>query len=336
MTVTRRQFLLGGLALIGAPQLARAASPGGAPDGGAAFRALYARYCQAYVKNGQVVDPENGGVTHTEGLGVTMLFAAHAEDKPTFEACWTFAQRLRRDDGLFSWKWLGGAIADHNNASDGDIYLAWALLVGAQRFRQPGYQAEALRLMTAIKAKLVCPTKHGLVLLPGATGFTRDAQPPIVNLSYWVFPALVAFNQVAPAPEWDGLIRSGLLLAEVAYFGKYQLPVDWMQLTDPVKPAAGWPPLFGYDAIRIPLYLRWAGYAAHPALKRFKGYSAVMGHSLPGSYQTMTDQAAPYKEQGFDGVVRLVQEQPVLAGAVKSYYGTSLTLLALLAQAAGL
>ena len=63
-----------------------------------------------------------------------MLFAVAANDKDTFDALWHWTQRtLMREAG-----YLAGAtdlvdnssscIDDPNNASDGEILIAWALL----------------------------------------------------------------------------------------------------------------------------------------------------------------------------------------------------------------
>jgi hypothetical protein len=47
-------------------------------------------------------------------------------------------------------------------------------------------------------------------------------------------------------------------LLDNSAFGAYQLPPDWLLFGNhEFKIADGWPPYFGFDAIRIPLYLAW-------------------------------------------------------------------------------
>ncbi len=38
-----------------------------------------------------------------------------------------------------------------------------------------------------------------------------------------------------------------------------RLPSDWISLKYGVQPAAGFPKRFGYDVVRVPLYLAWGG-----------------------------------------------------------------------------
>ena len=44
------------------------------------------------------------------------------------------------------------------------------------------------------------------------------------------------------------------------HFGPAKLPTDWISLHDATpRPADGFPQTFSYNAIRIPLYIAWAG-----------------------------------------------------------------------------
>src|SRR5215469_10711553 len=84
--------------------------------------------------DGRVIDEDSDpkGVTHTEGQGYGMLLAEAVGDRERFDLLWQWTQNnLRRPDGLFSWKFAacgeqGDCITDKNNASDGDILIAWA------------------------------------------------------------------------------------------------------------------------------------------------------------------------------------------------------------------
>ena len=61
------------------------------------------------------------------------------------------------------------------------------------------------------------------ILLPGIAGFKR-ADGVVVNISYYVFPALAHFERLVPAPEWYRLRRDGLDLIDDARFGRWGLP----------------------------------------------------------------------------------------------------------------
>jgi endo-1,4-beta-D-glucanase Y len=99
-------------------------------------------------------------------------------------------------------------------------------------------------------------------MLPAVTGFSEEDRPdgPIINLSYYVFPALARLPLVAPELDWTGIAQTGLDLLKVTRFGPSRLPSDWISARNgDFKPADGFPPQFSYNSIRIPLYMIWAG-----------------------------------------------------------------------------
>ncbi len=212
---------------------------------------------------GNVVDNSSGAVSHSEGQGYGMLLAAAAGDRATFDRMWTWTKSSlqRRGDALFSWRWdpARNVVTDPNNAADGDILIAWALAEGADLWREPAYEAAAAAIAADIGRKLIATApKIGPVLMPGAFGFAAGDQPdgPVVNLSYWVFPAFGRLKQLAPEHDWDGLKRSGLAIAD-SFAGA---PADWISLAGGrIHPAQRFPALSGYDALRVPLYLAMSG-----------------------------------------------------------------------------
>lgn len=301
------------------------------------FDAVWTAFKAAHVRAGQVTDSFSG-IAHSEGQGYAMLFSVWAGDFATFKEVWAFTRKLQRPDGLFSWRWESGKVTDPNNATDGDIYIAWALLEAAQRFGDAAYKQEALRVLDAMKALRVM-TKHGEVFLPGLAGFV-DPENSLVraNLSYWVFPAFDAFRQVHDAPFWSKLIDTGLRLQGYSFFGRHQLPADWVVLADPVVPY-GAPPKFGYDAIRVPLFLAWAKKIDHPALARFKAFAK--SPEFPAVVTLNNDAAKVEKAPSFalvgQVVERIGKEKYLAPGTVipPDYYGKALMLLAQRALASG-
>lgn len=211
--------------------------------------------------DGRVIDTGQNNISHSEGQGFGLLLATAANDRAAFETMWAWTQKNLgvRTDGLFAWRWEPGkGVTDPNNATDGDLFIAWALQRAADKFKQPAYKDQSAALSKAIRGRMVVDgTPWGTVIKPGAVGFDTP-QGPIVNLSYWVFPAFDALNAVDPHPQWDALTTSGLRLVEIARFGRWQLPPDWLLLVNPLQLSPNHAPRYGYDAVRIPLYLYWA------------------------------------------------------------------------------
>ena len=227
--------------------------------------------------DGRVVDDVNGHISHSEGQGYGLLLAVLAHDKTTFDRIWGFTQRelLVRDDGLAAWRWDPDSnphVTDINDASDGDILIAYALALAAEAWPSPDYEKAARELATAIGRVLVKRVGDLTVLMPAAKGYGAAERPdgPVVNLSYWIFEALPVLGRLAPDTDWSALGDSGHKLLFAARFGPAQLPSNWISLKSAAPaPAAGFDPEFGYDAIRIPLYLLRAQAADRSLLEPF-------------------------------------------------------------------
>lgn len=260
-----------------APQDACAAAPDRAAEvawGAGAWDAYKARFLAS---DGRITDDGNKGISHTEGQGYGMLLAAFANDRAAFEKIWGFASRelYVRKDGLAAWKWepdQSPHTPDQNNATDGDLLIAWGLADAGARWKEPKFTASAKQIALAIGRNAVGSSSLGPILRPGAVGFgVLDSDDgPVVNLSYWVFPAFDALKTVAPEVNWSDYRASGLALLAASRVGVTQLPADWTSLHEvKPQPAKHFPAVFGYNAIRIPLYLAWAGLADAEKLAPF-------------------------------------------------------------------
>jgi endoglucanase len=287
---------------------------------------------------GRVVDNANGGISHSEGQGYAMLIAERLDDRPTFEALWRWTQSnlLVRGDGLSAWRWGPQAphVADHNNATDGDLLIAWALAEASDRWHVSEYRQPAKQIVEALAANVVISSRFGPILLPASTGFAGKDQPdgPVVNLSYWLFPAFKSLRAVSDAIDWDALTATGRTLIGLSRFGPRRLPSNWISLARAQpEPASSFPAVFGYDAVRIPFYLAWGEPADRDLLKSF----------LPLDLSVIDVKTASPSEKlsdpDYGAIASLVEcvgsHSPVQWKAFhgESYYPASLYLLALIA-----
>lgn len=216
-----------------------------------------------FAENGRIIDTANKNISHSEGQGYGMLFAVFADDKKVFARLWDWTRSvLQRDDRLFSWRYSPcpsqnqDCIDDRNNATDGDILIAWALFEAAERWKMPEYRAQALSIVESIENKLIRNQFGYTLLLPGEYGFDDDESRLQINLSYWVFPALIKFEQVTQRPIWRALIDSGETLIQKAQFGRWKLNPDWVMISDQGFDFDGaLSQEYGYNACRVPIYL---------------------------------------------------------------------------------
>lgn len=234
-------------------------------------------YRQKFVTpEGRVVDDANGNISHSESQGYGMLLACLAGDRSAFAGIFAFTRTelLIRDDGLAAWRWDPNAkphITDINNASDGDLLIAQALACAGTRWSMPAYTNAARQIARSL-AKVGLLRRGGdLWLMPGVQGFSEKdrADGPVVNPSYWVFDALPVMAQITGDASWTQVQASGLKLLDTLAKAR-QLAPEWLSIKDAPRPADGFPAQFGYNAIRIPLYLMRAGLGDRARLEPFR------------------------------------------------------------------
>jgi endo-1,4-beta-D-glucanase Y len=276
----------------------------------------WTQFKTGFIENGRVIDFGQNNISHTEGQGMALLLAVQNNDPKTFAQVWDWTQsHLQvRGDKLFAWSWSPQTgINDMNNASDGDLLIAWALSRAYTKWNKPSYLFAAVQLSQTIRAKLLRKTMKGTVLLPGEIGF-ENPEGMKLNLSYWVFPAITELSILDPAPEWEELRTTGLRLIEEARFGKWQLPPDWLNLQNDVITSAD-NDQFGYDAVRIPLYMIWGHQATTTSIKPFQNFwSSFSGNSpIPAWVNVNTGEVATYNAStGFESIAAMTIAYPDL------------------------
>ena len=309
------------------------------------FSELWPQYKAKFVTTeGNLIDSYHN-ISHSEGQGTAMLFAVYMNDRQTFDLSWDWTKRnLQRDDGLFAWHWQSDAlppVTDYNNATDGDILIAWSLLLAYEKWNEPRYLEEGVKILSAITETLVVNFGGFTVLIPAAMHFVNENDITL-NLSYYILPAFSLFAKYGDPQLWKKLYQDGLRMIEQVKRSSIPIPPDWLSLSHagvfsfPVKQGAK----TGYDAIRVPLYLAWCD---HPSLldnyRRF--WKSQGGWNNASSWiNLLTYERSGYKpEPGIlavrslsypDGGNQLFRRYPV-----KDYFSTSLILFSLLAVMEG-
>ena len=300
MVVDRRNFSIGlVLAMTAACNTGTQGRAEGRPELTGNWWQLYRSRFLA--PEGRIVDNGNGGISHSEGQGYGMLLAALAGDKPVFArmAAWTDRTLLRSDMSLYSWRYdpaLANPVSDPNNATDGDILIAWALLIASQRWAVASWRDRSAAVRSAIRQHCVAPRFGRQILVPGIAGFV-EANKVTVNPSYFIWPALDAFARVDGEGAWRGIIDDALALTRMARFGVHGLPSDWISVTgrESVAPAPDKPPRFGYDAIRVPLYASMAGRDELVApVAAYWRSCLTQGRPIPAWVDVISGEEAPY------------------------------------------
>lgn len=316
--------------------LALGVSQAGAADGWSTFKTRF------MTADGRIQDTGNKNVSHTEGQGFAMLMAVWYNDRSGFDSLWRWTQNNLSNpaNGLFYWKYIPGAsdpVSDRNNASDGDVLIAWALLKAGNKWGDNGYLQASDRLQKAIIKRNVIVYAGRTIMLPGAQGFNKTSYV-ILNPSYFIFPAWRDFAARSHLQVWNKLISDGQQLLSGMRFGDSGLPLDWVALNadGSMAPATAWPPRFSYDAIRIPLYLHWYDPQSLQLVPFQRFWMSFQRLQTPAWIDVMSNEKAPYNMAGGLLAVRdlTLDDTGYLNDQLNSsedYYSSSLHLLTWLA-----
>lgn len=303
---------------------------------------------------GRVVDRLQHQASHSEGQGYGMLLATEFGDAEAFQRmlAWTEAHLAVRADPLLAWRWLPGAeisVPDGNNASDGDLFFAWALVRASRRFGSRAFLDRATATAQALVASCLIPNperREELLFLPAAHGFAHQGRA-VFNPSYLMPRAMREVAAATGAAELALAAQHGeALLLRLAEGG---LVPDWVEIgrTGPA-PAEGFSGNAGYDAIRVPLYLIWSGLERHPAvtnMMRIYERTVLPGLPVPTSVEPVSGVVLEASnDPGYRALAGLVAcaGRPGLAGAAvgaavppfdptQPYYPATLQMLAMIA-----
>ncbi|MCK9397767.1 MAG: glycosyl hydrolase family 8 [Methylobacter sp.] len=249
--------------------------------------------------DGRVIDPIQNAMSHSEGQGYGMLLAVHFQDKALFDKLlqWTTDNLQVRRDGLSAWGWgkrpndEWNAI-DYNNATDGDVLIAYALIRAGQKWDQKEYTQRAAVIVQSLRTHLAVNQNNRTYLLSGYYGFA-DNKGLVLNPSYQLLTAYQAFTDLDDRRFWEKISLDALHLLDEADKNPNQLPADWV-LAEPngdIKIYQAKSPLFSYEAIRVLLYLAWAKLPQPDGVKTTLDYYQKHG-SIPEWFDLTKDKTA--------------------------------------------
>jgi endoglucanase len=235
---------------------------------------LWTKYKIQYVDkdSGRTIDEQANGVTTSEGQSYTMLRSVWSNDRQTFDKSWKWTKEnlSRSSDSLFSWLWgqdqngKYGVLKSKNGqnvAIDGDIDIAYSLILASQKWNESIYKEEAKKIITDIWSKTVIISDTGRFILASndlekSLGKTKI----VVNPSYFSTYAFHEFANVTPELPWNRLSDDCYYLLNQIFeissveINKPILPFDWMEIdkTNMQISLSDNRKTYGYDATRIP------------------------------------------------------------------------------------
>jgi len=317
--------------------------------------APWAAWKAAYLtEEGRVVDGLQDGASHSESQGYGLALAALFGDDAAFDSifAWTEQNLAIRGDALLAWRWLprgAGTVPDRNNASDGDLFYAWALVLRGTRDAAPAMIARAGAIARDLVATCVRPAPDGsgrLLFIPAAQGFDTDGAF-VLNPSYYMPRAMRDVARATGASDLAVAAADGeALIGDLARAG---LTPDWVKVQPGGMVIPGdRPDRSGYEAIRVPLFLLWSGSTRHPAIVR-QAQAYATERIATGDHVTVFDRVSgdvveTSRHVGYGAVAALItcaasrdRGAPIAVFRTddQAYYPATLHLMALVAQITG-
>ncbi len=316
-------------------------------DAGAIDQARVAalEFLDTYMRDdGRVERTDQGGDTVSEGQAYAMMLAAGIGDPVRFQVAWGWAKdNLQREDGLLAWRWDNGAIVDDEPATDADLDAARALLVAAERFDEPAYKDEAVRIADAILAHETVEIGGRSVLLAGP--WAQSNQPYVINPSYFAPRTFTMLERATGDDRWDQLAKTSREI--VSKFAERAVLVpDWAVITTSNEVYATSPPSdperevgHSFDGQRT--YVRFAEdcdpggralgeraweFARHERRDRIDSVYGLQGEPRGGGEapSAVVSFAGLAKGQGHDVVVSdLLDRAREVAQRAPTYYGAA-------------
>ena len=316
------------------------------------YENLTSQYWKSYRDNfidntGRIIDNYHH-ISHSEGQGTGMLFSVFINDHEAFKTIWAWTRKnLQRKDNLFSWRWELNAkphITDINNATDGDILIAWSLLRAYWRWGVDEYKKSSLEILDGISKKLVVDFAGYQLLLPAEKHYFTSSNSFIINPSYFILPAFVDIAEFTKDTLWVEVYLNSLLIVTNTLNHKgINFITDWVEVNGlgQIYYSSQHEPTFGYDAIRVPLYLAWCKNNKH--LELFNKFWMSFDHwnRAPSWINVKTLKHADYLPE--DGMIAIralsigLEEKKLLNMYLerhlpfKDYYSASLSFFTLMA-----
>lgn len=217
------------------------------------WKELYLVKCN----NGYRVTGETQDETRVEAIGFGMLLSAYIADKKTFDGLYDFykSKRTANANNMMAWNVTCDKINDSGSASDGDIDVAFALIV-AQNQWGGDYQKHAKKIIKIIK-KSVVTTCNGLLAL--APGYSKGSKGramwggcDLTDIQYYTPAFFRVFAAVSKDKDWDELADDTYVILNAAANPKTGLVPDWQSVSGTPGGNSNRIAYFRYDACRVP------------------------------------------------------------------------------------
>jgi endo-1,4-beta-D-glucanase Y len=192
---------------------------------------------------------EENGTTKVESMGWAMIIAAYMGDKTTFDGLYKFYKSKIQGHGMMAWKVTCNGVTDGGSASDGDLDVAFAMVVASWQWGD-SYKSEAVKLINTVK-KLIVNCGGTTVIAGGMAGMGTYGGCNETDISYHTPAFFRCFAEVTGDNAWNKLADDTYTLLNNGANPTTGLIPDWQSLNGG-QASGGRNHNYGFDACRAP------------------------------------------------------------------------------------
>jgi endo-1,4-beta-D-glucanase Y len=217
------------------------------------IRSMYNKWKSSYLKtcNGMYrVSTDDTDETISEGMGYGMLLSAYFGEKGVFDSLFAFykSKRTSQAYNLMAWQVTCAGITDPGSATDGDLDVAFALIVAHYQWGE-NYLIEADSILTILEDHYFVTCGGFYTMKPG--GYWGGCN--LTDISYYTPAYFKVFAAETSNSFWNWVADDAYVLLYNSAHATTGLVPDW-QSWDGVP--GGNPPsrdsIYHYDACRVP------------------------------------------------------------------------------------
>ncbi len=215
------------------------------------WKELYLVQC----KNGYRVTCESPDETRVEAIGFGMILTAYFGDRKEFDGLFSFYQskRTTNANNMMAWNVSCDGINDPGSASDGDIDVAFALIVAHNQWGAD-YLLRSREVIQTIKNSVVFKCDGLFALAPGFSerigGLWGGCD--LTDIQYYTPAFFRIFAEVSGDNDWNTLADDSYTILNAGAHPITGLVPDWQSVSGNPGGNSYRISYYCYDACRVP------------------------------------------------------------------------------------
>lgn len=200
---------------------------------------------------GLLPSTDDANTAKVEAQGWAMITAAYMGDKETFDGLYKYYQSkcTNQAGGMMAWRTNCGGFLDQGSATDGDLDVAYSLVVAHWQWPNEGYLDKAKKVINNCKKLIV--NCGGISALAGGHSGSLYGGCNETDISYYTPAFFRVFAKVTGDAAWSKLADDTYIILNNCANATTGLVPDWHTVAGQPGPN-GRNGSYDFDACRVP------------------------------------------------------------------------------------